>query len=664
VSGVEEEETHRATASAAIVSRVEEEGSRQGTTSDDIIASHISGAEEAAPEFPVSSVEQADGDSPTSDEGNEIFFSGGEESDGCPLLMRQRTSSDVGEHAALPESPISGVEEAAGESDASMQGSSGDEEVARTDRKWFRLRVKLSNGRCGLECVKIRENGSGTSLVYESPVRSLKELEEAVEECNSISLAFRLGRFHIGNLGDGNLEVTEELIELLMRINKDCVHFYHNNASGFLQEVFQSAWDSNIPNLMKLVLGMVKSSVVCPMSPFVNKAAMDSAFMSCHTMPQLLKLLLEFNPNFNPDTWLTPQGIAAVVITSCHTMPQLLKLLLEFNPNFNPDTWLTPQGIAAVAIMGEYKPNLFPILKALYDIFDVVPKDELHCYSQMTNSECTLQNLTNNQWKLDAHVTGLKSRWSKNFNQTSQKIELEVLMEPSVLPNNSLTLKILNLKFHSDNAGSDASAGILSRFFLSGVALTATPEVDPQHFMSTKLGIGSANPVYDRLSGTTLGTSATIPLGKGVPTVGFTSTQTISLTSKSVTDWKHEQTHGTENCHSSKSGTFSWTLKNLGGIPFDRENLSYPRSSKKSGRLELPFNEDGSVTFTDKEYPDPITWSFKPELQGTMVAWRISMEVYVTILNYSGSKSRSTSAGKTLKFCFARHLQHKLSMTR
>jgi hypothetical protein len=94
----------------------------------------------------------------------------------------------------------------------------------------------------------------------------------------------------------------------------------------------------------------------------------------------------------------------------------------------------------------------------------------------------------------------------------------------------------------------------------------------------------------------------------------------------------------------------------LGGIPFDREKLSYPRSFKKS-RLELPFNEDGSVTFTDKEYPDPITWSFKPELEGTMVAWRISMEVYVTILH----NSRFTSARKTLKFCMARHLEHKLS---
>jgi len=265
--------------------------------------------------------------------------------------------------------------------------------------------------------------------------------------------------------------------------------------------------------------------------------------------------------------------------------------------------------------MQEYMPNCFWNIKGykeaeLQSLLGV-SKDEFQCYSQATNSECTLQNLTN-QWKLDAHVTGLKlpwlkfNPWKKNFNQTSQKIELEVLMEPSVLLNNSLTLKILNLKFHSDNAGSDASAGILSRFFLSGVALTATLEVDLQDFMFTKLGLGSANPAYDMLSGTTLGTSATVPLGKGVPTVGFTSTQTISLTSISVTDWKHEQTHGTQNCHSSKSGTFSWTLKNLGGIPFDQEKPSYPRGFKKS-RLELPFNEVGSVTITDKEYPD-LSW--------------------------------------------------------
>jgi len=403
------------------VSRVEEEGSRQGTTSDDIIASHISGAEEAAPEVPVSSVEQADADRPTSDESGQIFFSWFRVFEYVKfsfpssifwsveyffqLHCYTHTSSDVVEHAARPKSLISGLKEAAGKRVVEYS-SSRYKEVARTAGKWYR---------------------------------------------------------------------------------------------------------------------------------------------------------------------------------------------------------------------------------------------------------CTLQNLTN-QWKLDAHLTGLKKTCSKNFGLTAPNIELEVLMEPSVLLNNSLTLKILNLKFHSDNYGSNAGAGILSQFFLSGVALTVTPEVDLQHFMFTKLGLGSANPAYDRLFGTTLGISATVLLGKGVPTVGFTSTQTISCTSKSVTDWKHEQTHGTQNKHSSKSGTFSWTLKSLGGIPFDKEKPSYPRSLKKY-RFELPFNEDGSVTFTDKEYPDPITWSFKPELEGTMVAWHIAVEVYVTILN----NSRFTSAGKTLKFGFARQLQHKLS---
>jgi hypothetical protein len=522
VSGVEEEETHQATASAAIVSRVKEEGSRQGTTSDDIIASHISG-----------------------------------------------------------------VEEAVGEIDASMQYSSSFIDVVLTGGKWIHSHVTSCGTLCTYKCVRIQENGSGPYLNYKSPVTSLKELEEAVEECNAIKFSVAPPHIcyydgdmesmedieffepHPMDMRAPELEVTEEFIKLLMRINKYSVSFSLGCASTFLEHVFSWSWYNNVPNLLKLAVGMVVSSVVCPMSPFVDKARMDSAFMSSHTMPQLLKLLLEFNPNFYQNSF-------------------------RF---FLPDT-LSDAATRSWVMMQEYNPIFFWYIKGFKEAGLLsllgVPKDEFHCYSQTTNSECTLQNLTN-QWKLDAHVNGLKSPWSTIFNQKLQKIKLEVLMEPSVLLNNSLSLKILNLKFHNHNAGSNAGARILSQFFLSGVALTATPEVDVQHFMFTKLGLGSANPAHDKLFGTTLGTSATVPLGKGVPTLGFTSTQTISLTSKSVRDWKHEQTHGTQNCHSSKSGTFSWTLKNLGGIPFHRDNPSYPRSSKKS-RLELPFNEDGSVT--------------------------------------------------------------------
>ncbi len=101
-------------------------------------------------------------------------------------------------------------------------------------------------------------------------------------------------------------------------------------------------------------------------------------------------------------------------------MPQLLKLLLEFNPNFYHYDFFLKAKISLAGLevyqhawvtTQEYMPNCFWNIKG-YKEAELpsllgVPKHEFQCYSQVTNSECTLQNLTN-QWKLDAHVTGLK----------------------------------------------------------------------------------------------------------------------------------------------------------------------------------------------------------------------------------------------------------------
>ena len=40
-------------------------------------------------------------------------------------------------------------------------------------------------------------------------------------------------------------------------------------------------------------------------------------------------------------------------------------------------------------------------------------------------------------------------------------------------------------------------------------------------------------------------------------------------------------------------------------------------------QLELPFNDNGSVTFTDGDYGKSITWRLSPELDGKDVAWCI-----------------------------------------
>jgi hypothetical protein len=117
---------------------------------------------------------------------------------------------------------------------------------------------------------------------------------------------------------------------------------------------------------------------------------------------------------------------------SCHTMPRILKLLLDFNPNFNPNFFLVDRASNTrvridqtfkrmkawilVTKMQEYKPNFLCIIdqfnEAELENYSGLPKGEFQCYSRMAKSKCTLQNLTSQcQWKLDAHVSALKSPW-------------------------------------------------------------------------------------------------------------------------------------------------------------------------------------------------------------------------------------------------------------
>jgi hypothetical protein len=342
------------------------------------------------------------------------------------------------------------------------------------------------------------------------------------------------------------------------------------------------------------------------MSPFVNKAAIVSALMNCNTMLQLLKLLLELNPHLLDleedsagDSWVS---VSWLLSRTARTRPAHSFLMRQqYTPSFLLAEQATKEFRRMILLV--YYPSLvlrWTIFGPMYrmtnrfctgrDLGHVAialarATDVLQCYSDKVHSEQSLTNLPScRQWKLDGHVTGLRSPWtsSKKFNQQQllQNIQLQVLMEPTVLPNCSLTLKILSLEFQNLNAANcrDSSSSILRRFFLSRVAVTVTPEVEPQQVLLTRFELDSPNPVYDSLFVPSSGSRVTLPLGKGhgglprimVRTTTASSQTTSSLTSGKLgeTDWHHEQTHGIEYCHSSKSGTFSWTLKNLGGIPF------------------------------------------------------------------------------------------------
>lgn len=128
-----------------------------------------------------------------------------------------------------------------------------------------------------------------------------------------------------------------------------------------------------------------------------------------------------------------------------------------------------------------------------------------------------------------------------------------------------------------------------------------------------------------------------------------------------TTDWKHQHLRGKFN-----TGIYSWFLRGMGGVPFDFMNPRYPeryimkliKNKPHIAQLGLPFNEDGSVTFTDHDYPHPISWRLSPALEKTEVGWSIFADVYLTIL----WRCRP-SEGRTLKFTFGGYLKHLHSKT-
>jgi hypothetical protein len=74
--------------------------------------------------------------------------------------------------------------------------------------------------------------------------------------------------------------------------------------------------------------------------------------------------------------------------------------------------------------------------------------------------------------------------------------------------------------------------------------------------------------------------------------------------------------------------------------------------------LNLPFNSDGSVTFSE-QFPSGkmMKWTLAHELAQKDVTWFVSVTVHLTMLN------RFTGKGKTLEFRFCDHLKKKMMMS-
>jgi hypothetical protein len=261
-------------------------------------------------------------------------------------------------------------------------------------------------------------------------------------------------------------------------------------------------------------------------------------------------------------------------------------------------------------------------------------------------------------WNLTAEVNGLllpkRHAWRSYF----QVLKLQVSLQTAVTGACSMAIGVRNVQVRIQNASLDSSVSNLLGFFLSHITVSIRPEVEGQQVLLMLLEVPSPNEPYDISATRTIGVSATATGSKN-PGVAVTATESSSATIKSTTtDWRHEQTRGDEF-----TGNFSSTLRRLAGVPFD---YAQPKCTKVSTRLsilkrrpvtsilELPFNSDGSVTFSE-QCPKTIEWTLAPELAGTDVAWYVSTTVHVTMLN------TSTGQGKTLKFWSPHHFLHNMS---
>jgi len=423
--------------------------------------------------------------------------------------------------------------------------------------------------------------------------------------------------------------VLDALLELVVKFRtKVHIAFSTPDVSANLLRT-KIIWDS--VGLAKLVVAMEplqisNNSCLCP-------ATVVAKVMKCASMLEVVTLLLEIcrDPPFDQPNLLQTSldGLPFWWSIQYHCVDLFLKHIGTL-PHFRRSFGRVPT----------------------YDTDKI--SDTIKWFgSDITTSYHQNQNVPG-VWNLTAEINGLvlpkRHAWWSN----SQVLKLQVSLQTAVTGACSMAIGVRNVQVRIQNASLYSSPSNLLGFFLSHITVSIRPEVEGQQVLLMLLEVPSPNEPYDISATRTIGVSATAT-GSQNPGVAVTATESSSATIKSTTtDWRHEQTRGDEF-----TGNFSWTLRRLAGVPFDHAQpkctkMSIFRRRPVTSILELPFNSDGSVTFSE-ECPKTIQWTLAPELAGTDVAWYVSTTVHVTMLN------RSTGKGKTLEFWSPHHFLHNMS---
>jgi len=527
------------------------------------------------------------------------------------------------------------------------------------------------------------------------------ELDVKLEPCSELDVTLRRRR---------RMQRLQELDELLEESLRSSSHSQEKRNESEFASGIQDLVEP-LPQITVSISGplYLRNDDACPVKRFVDallelvvkfRTKVHIAFSTPYEPARVLesairldyvglaKLLVAMEPlQISNNSCLCPATVVAKVMKCASTL-EVVTLLLEIcrDPPFDqPNLFQTSfDGLSLWKCSVEYQyADLF--LKHIGTLphfrrwFDRRPNYSLHkIYETMKSFGRDIStSYDQNQkvpgvWNLTAEVNGLlptpRGCSYKEFNPplggssteefNTQVLKLEVSLQTAVTGACSMTIGVRNVQVRIQNASLDSSPSNLLGFFLSHITVSIRPEVEGQQVLLMLLEVPSPNGPYDISATRTIGVSATATGSKN-PGVAVTATESSSATIKSTTtDWRHEQTRGDEF-----TGNFSWTLRRLAGEPFD---YAQPKCNKVSTRmsifkrrpvtsmLELPFNSDGSVTFSE-QCPKTIQWTLAPELTGTDVVWYVSTTVHVTMLD------RSTGQGKTLEFWSPRHFLHNMS---
>jgi len=468
-----------------------------------------------------------------------------------------------------------------------------------------------------------------------------------------------------------------------------------------------------VRDLGKLVLRLSSTKFQLTFSgPKVSKRLLKTALK--FNLLELAKLVVVVEPHRMSKNRCLDLGTVVAKVIKCASMVEFITFLFEIcqNPlmklhaaarvqpefiriNFNK-FWLLHDSIR------DHYSELFATYKGGCDEFSIFCQNvrtdhdntSLEWYSDRFSKTHQVQTLSD-AWNLRAKVGGLQApvKWLKHAGARrsvaahDQTVKLQVSLQPVVTGACSIAIgvrnvqvKVLKNAVHSDllhTADHDNSylSDPIFGLFVSHITVSVRPEVEGKQVEYMELGLASPNERYDISDMQTTGSSKTFT-GSKDPGCALTAAESSSTAIKLTTsDWHHEQTQGADDeC----TGTFCWNLRRLAGVPFNylqpkcnkvinfrafpifewsKRLLAAAATSTSSSLLNLPFNSDGSVTFSE-QFPSGkmMKWTLAHELAQKDVTWFVSVTVHLTMLN------RFTGKGKTLEFRFCDHFKKKMMM--